>query len=47
MINVECPWCEGPATVEVAEAGEFSCAECAIRVELGAEPVTESAALAA
>ena len=29
MMHVECPWCAGPATVEVAERGEFECADCA------------------
>jgi len=46
VINVECPWCTGPATVEVAEGDTFECSGCAIRVEIAAEPI-ESVALAA
>jgi len=44
-MNVECPWCAGPATVEVADGDAFECDGCAIRVEIS-EPV-EAAALAA
>jgi hypothetical protein len=48
MINVECPWCAGSATVEVADGGEaFSCAACAIQVEIAPEPVAEPVARAA
>jgi hypothetical protein len=47
MMNVECPWCAEPATVEAGEAGEFSCAGCAIRVELAPEPISEPVARAA
>ena len=47
MINVECPWCAGSATIEVADRDEFSCAECSIQVELVAEAVAEPVGLAA
>ena len=46
MINVECPWCAGSATIEVAEGDAFECSGCAIRVEIAPDPV-ESVALAA
>jgi hypothetical protein len=46
MIRLDCPWCDGPATVD--NAGEaFECAECAIRVELAPPPTTELLAQAA
>lgn len=47
MMHVECPWCAGSATVEVAGGGEFSCADCSITVELAPEPIAEAVALAA
>jgi hypothetical protein len=40
MCNVECPWCAGSATIEVADRDEFSCSGCAIRVEIAPDPVT-------
>jgi hypothetical protein len=43
MITVECPWCAGPASVEVADGDEFSCTGCAIRVEIAPEPAHEAA----
>ena len=47
MMHVECPWCAGPATIEVADRDEFQCVECAIRVEISplaaAEPVARAA----
>ena len=46
MFDIECPWCAGPATVEVAERDEFECASCAIRVEVVA-PATDPLARAA
>jgi hypothetical protein len=46
MIRVECPWCDGPATIEDADEA-FECAGCAIRVELAPPPATESVARAA
>lgn len=46
MFSVECPWCEGPATVAVADDA-FECADCAIRVELAPQPATEPIARAA
>ena len=47
MMHVECPWCAGSATVEVAEGGEFNCADCSIAVELAPEQLSEPAAIAA
>lgn len=46
MINVECPWCAGTATIEVADGDDFECSGCAIRIEIAPEAV-ESVALAA
>ena len=46
MITLECPWCDGPATVDNAEEA-FECAECSIRVEIAEPPATESIARAA
>ena len=46
MIQVECPWCEGPATVDGADEA-FVCAECAIRVEIAPAPKNERIAKAA
>jgi hypothetical protein len=47
MISVECPWCAGSATIEVAEDDRFDCAGCAIRVEIAPDPITEPVARAA
>ena len=47
MISVECPWCAGSATVEVADGDEFSCTGCEIRVEIAPESVTEPVTRAA
>jgi hypothetical protein len=47
MFDIECPWCAGPATVEVAERDEFACAGCAVRVEVAAAPTTDPLARAA
>jgi hypothetical protein len=47
MFDIECPWCAGPATVEVAERDEFECAACAVRVEVAGGPVADPIALAA
>jgi hypothetical protein len=47
MINIECPWCAGAATVEVADGNEFSCTACSIRVDIAPEPLAEPAGLAA
>ena len=48
MMVVECPWCAGSATVEVAEGADgFECRGCAVRVEIAQEPVTEPVARAA
>jgi sarcosine oxidase delta subunit len=48
MMVVECPWCAGSATVEVAEGGDaFECRGCAVRVEIAPEPAREPVARAA
>jgi hypothetical protein len=47
MFDMECPWCAGPATVEVAEGDEFVCAGCAIRVEVVMATSTDPLAQAA
>jgi hypothetical protein len=47
MMHVECPWCAGAATVEVAGGGEFSCTDCSIAVELVPEQLSEPVAVAA
>ena len=47
MITVECPWCAGAATVEVAEGDEFSCTDCAIHVQMASDPASEPVARAA
>ena len=47
MISVECPWCAGSATVDVADGDEFTCTGCAIRVEIAPDPVIEPATIAA
>ena len=46
MFDIECPWCAGPATVEVAESDEFACAACVIRVEVVAAPARDPLARA-
>ena len=47
MSVVECPWCAGPASVEVAEGDVFECSRCAIRLEIAPDPIAEPVALAA
>jgi hypothetical protein len=47
MMNVECPWCAGPATIEVADGDEFSCTDCSIRVEIAPSSASEPVARAA
>ena len=47
MIHVECPWCAGPAGVELADGGQVECVECAVRVELAPDPIVEPLARAA
>jgi hypothetical protein len=49
MVQVECPWCDGPAVVESeAPAGAVvRCEGCAVSVELAPEGITESLARAA
>jgi hypothetical protein len=46
MIRVECPWCDGPATVDGADE-TFECADCAIHVDIAPAPATEPIAKAA
>jgi hypothetical protein len=41
MISIECPWCAGSATVDVADGDEFHCSGCAIRVEIAPGPKAE------
>jgi hypothetical protein len=40
MISIECPWCAGAGTVDVADGEVFNCSGCAIRVEIAPDPVT-------
>ena len=47
MFDIECPWCAGPAIVEVAESDEFACAACVVRVEVVGVPATDPLAQAA
>jgi hypothetical protein len=47
MSVIECPWCAGPASIEVAEGDAFECGGCAIRVEIAPDPVGELVARAA
>jgi hypothetical protein len=50
MVQVECPWCDGPAVVEPVEASAGAtvrCEGCAVSVELAPEGITESLARAA
>ena len=47
MMSIECPWCAGSATIEVADRDEFDCTDCAIRVEIVGPSAAEPVALAA
>jgi sarcosine oxidase delta subunit len=48
MMVVECPWCAGSATVEVAEGGDtFECRACAVQVEIAPLASSETVARAA
>jgi hypothetical protein len=47
MMSVECPWCAGVATIEVADGDEFSCTDCSIRVEIAPSSPSEQVARAA
>jgi hypothetical protein len=47
MLVIECPWCAGPAAVELGEGDAFECSGCAIRVEIAPDPLTEPVARAA
>jgi len=46
MFDIECPWCDEPATVDLASS-EFACAGCAVRVEVVAAPINDRLARAA
>jgi hypothetical protein len=38
MVTVDCPWCEGPAVVEMmAETTELRCDDCSVAVEVAGE----------
>jgi DNA-directed RNA polymerase subunit RPC12/RpoP len=37
MLTLECPWCDGPVTLE-AEADDVACDGCSVRVELAPDP---------
>ncbi len=41
MIHIECPWCAGTATVEVADGGEIRCVDCGVHVELAPDAIAE------
>jgi hypothetical protein len=47
MLHVECLWCAGAMTVEVADGDEFHCPDCSIQVEFAPDPVEASVAIAA
>ncbi len=47
MMHVECPWCAGAATVEVADRDVFQCPACSVEVEFAPEPVAAPIAVAA
>lgn len=50
MVQVECPWCDGPAVLDSVEApagAVIRCEGCAVSVELASEGITESVARAA
>jgi hypothetical protein len=50
MVQVECPWCDGPAVVESVDApagAMVRCEGCEVSVELAPEGVMESLARAA
>ena len=49
MLQMECPWCDGPATVEpvAGDDATFSCPDCSVRVEVTGAPTLEVAAIAA
>ena len=47
MFSIECPWCTGSATVDMAEGAGFQCADCAVKVDIAPDPVPEPVARAA
>ncbi len=49
MLFIDCPWCAGPATIDVDAGGHdaFHCEACAVRVDLAASPAEDLLAVAA
>jgi hypothetical protein len=48
MLTIDCPWCDGPATIQAEPADDaFTCEACSIRVDLAAMPAEDVVALAA
>jgi hypothetical protein len=51
MVQIECPWCAGPASfVEAtseAGSGAVDCADCGVRVELAPDALVSEFALVA
>jgi primosomal protein N' len=45
MINVTCPWCDGPMAVE-DDRPDLDCPDCSIVVEFAPDPRVEFAAAA-
>jgi hypothetical protein len=45
MMDVECPWCAGPAAVDVDRA-VVECRDCNVIVEFAPDPIAELAAAA-
>jgi primosomal protein N' len=37
MLTLDCPWCDGPMTLEAA-ADDVTCDGCSVRVELAPDP---------
>jgi hypothetical protein len=46
MINIDCPWCEAPVTLDSLET-VVRCDGCSIEVELAADDVTHEVRRAA
>jgi hypothetical protein len=47
MLTVDCPWCEGPMTLDDGALASATCDDCAVRVELAPDPAPVAPALAA
>jgi hypothetical protein len=47
MFDIECPWCDEPATVDLVASSEFACPECSVRVDVVAAPINDRLAHAA